>query len=87
MVVDATDTDVYVTAVYVSRMLPGMLCIKRKQDTCSLVPKDMASCIAQLHYNTGCDANSRFYGKGKSLVYDKVTRSVVAQQKTVEVWK
>jgi len=49
----------------------------------SLVSKDMARCIVQLsvqlHYSTGCDANSSFYGKGKSLVYDKVTRSIAAQ--------
>ena len=33
---------------------------------------------------TGCDSNSRFYGKGKSLVYDKVTRSVAAQHKLLK---
>jgi len=63
--------------------LPGMLCIKRKQETilcCSLVSEDMARCIVQFHYITGCDANSSFYGKGKSLTYDKVTWSVAPQQ-------
>ena len=79
---DANDTDVYIAAPYISHQLAGMLCIKRKQETIlchSLVSKDMARCIIQLHYITGCDANSSFYGKGKSLVYDKVTRSVAAQ--------
>jgi len=42
----------------------------------SLVSEDMARYIVQL---TGCDANSSFYGIGKSLAYDKVTRSVAAQ--------
>ena len=59
-----------------------MLCIKRKQETIlchSLVSEDMARCIVVLYYITGHDANSSFYGKGKSLVYDKVTRSVAAQ--------
>ena len=28
---------------------------------------------------TSCDAYSSFYGKDKSLIYDKVTRSVAAQ--------
>ena len=28
----------------------------------------MASCIVKLHYITGYDANSSFYGKGKSSV-------------------
>jgi len=83
VVIDATDTDVYIAAAYISHQLPGMLCIKRKQETIlcrSLVPEEMASCIVQLHYITGCDANSSFYGKGKSSVYDKVTRSDAAQQ-------
>jgi len=83
VVIDASDTDVYIAAVYISHQLPGMLCIKRKQETISchsLVSEDMARCILQLHYIIGCDANSSFYGKSKSLACDKVTRSVAAQQ-------
>jgi len=75
VVIDATDTDAYIAAAYVSHQLPGMLCIKRKQETIlchSLVSEDMARCIVQLHYIIGCDANSSFYGKGKSLAYNKV---------------
>ena len=40
----------------------------------------MADCIVQLHCFTGYDANSGFYGNGKSLVYDKVAKSSVVQQ-------
>jgi len=64
VVIDAT---VYIGAAYISHQLPGMLCIKKKQEIIlchSLVSEDMASCIVQLHYITGCDANSSFYGKG-----------------------
>jgi len=82
------------TSFYTCTMLPfvklklsttlGQLYLrKRKQETIlcfSLASEDMARCIVQLHYITGCDANSNFYGKGKSLASDKVTRSVVAQQ-------
>lgn len=60
-----------------------MLCIKRKQETdfChGLVTEEMADCIVQLHCITGCDANSGFYGKGKSSVYDKVTKSPVTRR-------
>ena len=67
VVIDATDTDVYTAAAYISHQLPGMLCNKRKQETIlcrSLVSEDIARCIVQLHYITGCDANSSFYGKG-----------------------
>jgi len=31
-----------------------------------LVTDEMADCIVQLHCMTCCDANSGFYGKGKS---------------------
>jgi len=81
VVIDATDTGVYIAAAYISHQLPGMLYIKRKQETIlcrSLVSEDMAKCNVQFHYITGCDVNSSFFGKGKSLAYDKVTRSVAA---------
>jgi len=68
VIIDATDTDVYITAAYISHQLPGMLHIKKKQKTIlyhSLVSEDMAKCIVQLHFITGCDSNSSFYGKGK----------------------
>ena len=32
----------------------------------------------------GCDANSSFYGKGKSSVYDKVMKSPVAQRQLLQ---
>ena len=82
-VIDAADTDAYVAAAAISQELPGILCIKRKQETVlcrSLVTDEMANCIVQLHCITGCDANSGFYGKGKSSVYDKVAKSSVARQ-------
>ena len=41
---------------------------------------EMASCIVQLHCMTGCDANSSFYGKGKTSVYGQVMKSTVAQR-------
>ena len=82
-VIDATDTDIYVEAVFISKKLTGMLCMKRKQETiiCSdLVTDDMASSIVPLHCMTGCDANSSFYGKGKKSVYELVMKSSVAQR-------
>ena len=51
-VVGVADTDAYVAAAVISRQLPGMLCIKRKQETISgrgLVTDEMAECIVQLH--------------------------------------
>ena len=83
VVIDAADTDAYVAAAFISQQLPGMLCIKRKQETVlchGLVTEEMADCIVQLHCFTGCDANSGFYGNSMSSVYDKVAKSPVAQQ-------
>ena len=82
VVIDAADTDAYVAAAVISQQLPGMLCIKRKQEIVlcrGLVTEEMAGCIVQLHSFTGCDANSSFYGKGKSSVYDKVAKNSTAQ--------
>ena len=82
VVIDVADTDAYVSAAVISQQLPGMLCINRKQETIlcrGLVTEEMANCIVQLHCFTGCDANSGFYGKGKTSVYDKVAKSTLAQ--------
>ena len=41
------DTDTYMAAAPISQQLPGLLCIKRKQETilcCNLVPEEMADC-------------------------------------------
>ncbi|KAJ8349632.1 hypothetical protein SKAU_G00247620 [Synaphobranchus kaupii] len=87
VIIDTADTDAYVVAAAISQQLTGMLCIKRKQETVlcrSLVTEEMADCIVQLHCITGCDANSGFYGKGKSSVYDKVAKSPVAQQQHLQ---
>lgn len=83
VVIDTADTDAYVAAAVISQKLPGMLCIKRKQEAffCrGLVTEEMADCIVQLHCITGCDANSGFYGMGKSSVYYKVAKSPVARR-------
>ena len=70
-------------AAAISQLLPGMLCIKRKHKTIlchGLVTEEMADYIVQLHCITGCDANSAFYGKSKSSVYDIVAKNAVARQ-------
>ena len=61
VVIDAADTDVYVTAAFISQQLPVMLRIRRKLETVlcrGLVTEEMAGCIVQQHCFTGCDANS-----------------------------
>ncbi len=83
VVIDAADTDAYVASAFISHQLPGMLCIKRKQQIyfCrALVTEEMSDCIVQLHCMTVYDANSGFYGKGKKSVYDQVAESPVARR-------
>ena len=83
VVINSADTDTYVTAAAISQKLPGLLCIKRKQETIlcrNLVSEEMADCIVPLHCLTGCDANSGLYGKGKLSVYDKVAKSAEARE-------
>ena len=60
-----------------------MHCTKRNKETVlcrGMLTEEMAHCIVQLHCFTGCDANSGFFGKGKSSLYDKVAKSSVARQ-------
>ena len=73
------DTDTYMAAAPISQKLPGLLCIKRKQETIlcrNLVPKWQTA--------TGCHANSGFYNKGKLSVNDKVAKSAGSSQ-SVEI--
>ena len=82
VVIDVADTDAYVAAAVSSQQIPGVLCIKRKQEmiSCRELVTEMADCIVQLHCMTGCDANSGLYGKDKKYIYDQVAKSPVAQQ-------
>ena len=51
VVIDSADTDIYVAAAAISQKLPGLLCIKRKQEIIlcrNLVPEEMADCIVPL---------------------------------------
>ncbi|KAJ3589796.1 hypothetical protein NHX12_010637 [Muraenolepis orangiensis] len=53
----------YVAAAVNLQQLPGMLCIKKKQEKVfcrGLVTEEMADCIVQLHCITGSDATSGF---------------------------
>ena len=79
VVIDVAALDAYVRAAVISQQLPGMLCIKRKQEKIycrGLVADKMPDCIVQLHY----DANSGFYGKGKKSVYYQVANSSVSRR-------
>ena len=54
VVIDVAALDAYVRAAVISQQLPGMLCIKRKQEKIycrGLVADKMPDCIVQLHYD------------------------------------
>ena len=83
VVIDAVDTDAYVVAAVLWQKLASMICIKRKQETIfcrGLLADEMAGCVVQLHCMTGCDANSSFYGKVKTLVNNQVAKNPVARR-------
>ena len=83
VVIDASDTNIYVTAAFISHEFPGSLCIKWQQeivDCRSLVSDEMGNCINQLHCMTGCDANFGFKGKGKLTVFEQVAKSPHARR-------
>ena len=86
VVIDATDTDVCIQAPAVSHDVPGVICIKKKDELlfCKgmCTNEDIAKCLIQFQVMTGCDANSCFYGHGKTTlhVYDKMAKSTKAQK-------
>ena len=80
VIIDAADTDVYIQAAAISHDVPGIICIKKKKELLfcrgMCADEDIAKCLIQFHVMTGCDANSCFYGHGKSTLYDKMVKSV-----------
>ena len=72
-VIDAADTDMYVQATAISHEIPGILCIRKKNEF--LVCKSMCSdqnvvkCLIPFHVMTGCVSNSCFYGHGKLSLF------------------
>ena len=70
VVIDATDTVQMFTLQQHTYLISFLVCCALRETILgrSLVSEDMERCIVQFHYITGCDANSSFYGKGKSLV-------------------
>ena len=71
VVIDVADTDAYVSAAAISRQLPGMFLIQRKQETVlchGLATEEMYNCIVKLHCFTGYDVSSGFYGKGQAFI-------------------
>ena len=84
VVIDATDTDVYIQAAAVSHDVPGVICIKKKDELLfcrgMCTNEDIAKCLIQFHVMTGCDANSCFYGHGKTTLYDKMAKNTKARK-------
>ena len=75
VVIDAEDTDVYIQAAATSHDIPGILCIKNRSSYffCrGMCTEDFAKCLIPFHALTGCDANSCFFGHGKTSLYKKL---------------
>ena len=83
VVIDSTDTDVYVQATYVSHSLRGDLMIKRKhaQVNCrAMMTDEIASIIIPLHVISGSDHTSAFCGYGKKKLLAKVAEDPQARE-------
>jgi hypothetical protein len=78
VIIDAADTDFHRQAAAISHDVPGVICIKKKKELlfCRGISADITKHLVQFHVTTGCDANSCFYGHGKSTLYDKMVKSV-----------
>ena len=78
VVIDAEDTDVVVISARVSHEIQGLLGIQRKKevfDCHHLCSEEISKIIVQLHVNTGADALSGFFGRGKMSVAKNVMES------------
>ena len=83
VVIDSTDTDVYVQAAYVSHSLRGHLMIKRKHalvNCRAMLPGEIASIIIPLHVISGSDHTSAFCGYGKKKLLAKVAKDPQARE-------
>ena len=82
-VIDAADTDVYVQAAAISHEIPGILCIRKKNEllSCKSMCSDqnVAKCLIPFHVMTGCDSNSCFYGHGKLSLFERMAKSAEAR--------
>ena len=84
VVIDAEDTDVYIQAAAISYDIPGIICVKKKRQFLfcrgMCTDGDIAKCLISFHVMTGCDANSCFYGHGKTLLYEKMVKNLEARR-------
>ena len=77
------DTDVYAQAAAISHEIPGILCIRKKNEllSCKSMCSDqnVAKCLIPFLVMTGCDSNSCFYGHGKLSLFERMAKSAEAR--------
>ena len=82
-VIDAADTDVYVQTAAISHEVPGIICIRKKNELLSCksmrLDQNEAKCLIPFHVMTGCDSNSCFYGHGKLSLFERMAKSAEAR--------
>ncbi len=73
----------YIQAASISCDIPGIICVKKKRQFLfcrgMCTDGDIAKCLISFHVMTGCDANSCFYGHGKTLLYEKMVKNLEAR--------
>ena len=83
VVIDSTDTDVYVQAAYMSHSLRGDLMIKCKHalvNCRAMLPGEIASIVIPLHVISGSDHTSAFCGYGEKKLLVKVAKDPQARE-------
>ena len=83
VVCDASDTDILVTAAFVTTKVSGVLGIKMKKgifDCAQLLSKEIAAVAIRAHAMSGTDCISSFFGVGKKTIWKRIMRSKEAQQ-------
>ena len=81
-ILDTDDTDSYIQDAYVSNKVSGSMLIKQKKEYInaqSLCRQGDIDTIIPLHTMTGSDQTSAFYGVGKKVVADHVSKSAEAR--------
>ena len=82
-VIDSKDTEVYAESALSASKNNGDLlikCVGGVVDCTKLASSDMTECVVPLYIFTGRDGAFRFYGHGKSKLYEKVKNSPRAQE-------
>ena len=81
--IDATDKDVYVLAAAISHEIPGIICIRKKNEllSCKIMCSDqnVVICLIPFHVMAGCYSISCFMVTATVRLYERMTKNAEAR--------